>query len=136
MRLRELKQHNKELASKLREQTRRWREAQREQAFEEYWKWYSESGMYSTARIVFRHRHIAYCLLRGRKYEEIENSVRPGNEPNWDTIYKIMEKYNGTEDVCTSKKGSVEVAADCSGESCGSTVPTLISRLAKKVGLG
>jgi len=42
---------------------------------------------------MYRHKHIAYCLLRGRKYEEIENKVGSGNEPNWNFIKKIQEAY-------------------------------------------
>lgn len=40
----------------------------------------------------FRNRHVAYCLLNGRNYEEIE---QPGenNKPNWAIIYEILEKY-------------------------------------------
>lgn len=42
---------------------------------------------------VWRHRHIAYCLLRGRTYEQIENKVKEGNEPDWKLIEKIKEDY-------------------------------------------
>jgi len=43
----------------------------------------------------FRHKHIAYCLLRGRKYEEIENYCRV--EPNWQIIEQIKLKYEETK---------------------------------------
>lgn len=39
----------------------------------------------------FRHQHIAYCMLRGKTYNEIENYTRPGNEPNMNKIEAIME---------------------------------------------
>ena len=39
----------------------------------------------------FRHRHIAYCMLRGREYEEIERFTR--NEPDFDLVNIFMEKY-------------------------------------------
>ena len=45
-----------------------------------------------------RHMHIAYCMLRGRKYEEIEKYCR--EEPNMNRVEKIMEEYR--EDVCIS----------------------------------
>ena len=45
-----------------------------------------------------RHFHIAYCMLRGRKYEEIE--PRCHEEPNMARVEKIMEDYR--EAVCTS----------------------------------
>lgn len=41
----------------------------------------------------YRHRHIAYCLLRGRKYEDIEPNVREGNEPNWTYIEGVRDAY-------------------------------------------
>jgi len=42
---------------------------------------------------TWRHKHIAYCLLRGRKIEEIENKVREGNEPNQRLINEYIEKF-------------------------------------------
>lgn len=39
----------------------------------------------------FREKHIIYCLLRGRTYEQIEPKVRQGNEPRWDRIDKALE---------------------------------------------
>ena len=39
----------------------------------------------------FRHKHIAYCILRGRKYEQIENFCKVA--PNFDRIDKIKAKY-------------------------------------------
>ena len=55
-----------------------------------------------TLRWQYRHGHIAYCMLRGRKYEEIERSCR--TEPVFDRINRIMETYaqkeQCTENVC------------------------------------
>jgi len=46
-----------------------------------------------------RHQHVAYCMLRGRDYEEIEAKC---HEPiNMVRVEKIMEAYR-EEDVCTS----------------------------------
>ena len=45
-----------------------------------------------------RHYHLAYCMLRGRKYEEIE--PRCHEAPNMKRVEKIME--NCREAVCTS----------------------------------
>ena len=49
----------------------------------------------------FRHHHIAYSLLKGKKYEEIE---QPGKEnvPNMDYIEEIRNAY--TEDVCVGQE--------------------------------
>lgn len=41
----------------------------------------------------YRHHHIAYCLLRGRKYEEIERHCRDDNQPDFDYIDKIKAAY-------------------------------------------
>lgn len=57
---------------------------------------------YSLHRLQYdvRHKHITYCLLRGRKYEEIEcNCVRAG-DPNWSYIQEITNEYKIIEDVC------------------------------------
>lgn len=40
----------------------------------------------------FRHKHIAYSLLKGNKYEQIEKSVRKGNEPDWNLIKGIQDE--------------------------------------------
>ncbi len=45
-----------------------------------------------------RHKHIAYCMLRGRTYEQVENSCR--ETPNMKYVEEIMEAFR-EEDVCT-----------------------------------
>jgi hypothetical protein len=47
---------------------------------------------------IFRHKHIAYCLMRGRTYEQIESKCREGNEPDQNLIREIQRTY-GTTDV-------------------------------------
>lgn len=49
-------------------------------------------GDLENAKREYRYDHVAYCMLRGRTYEEIENKVRPGNEILMDNVVKIMEK--------------------------------------------
>ena len=39
----------------------------------------------------FRHLHIAYCMLRGRKYEEIENYCHEA--PDFDRIQRIKLEH-------------------------------------------
>jgi len=46
----------------------------------------------------YRHHHIAYSLLRGRAYEEVEKP-RKDNEPDMDLIRRIINEYK-SEDVC------------------------------------
>ena len=52
------------------------------------------------AQYEARHKHIAYCMLFGRKYEEIENKCRENNTPNMKYVEKIMEEHREPEDVC------------------------------------
>jgi len=42
-------------------------------------------------RSIYRSTHIAYSILKGKKYSEIENKTREGNEPNWPLINRIIE---------------------------------------------
>lgn len=46
--------------------------------------------MISELKIEYRHRHIAYCLTRGRKYAQIENKVK--NKPKSELITKYQNK--------------------------------------------
>jgi hypothetical protein len=52
----------------------------------------------------FRHKHIAYCVLRGRTREQIEAKVI--NKPNEEIIAKYIEQYKAeavpNEAVCAS----------------------------------
>jgi hypothetical protein len=59
------------------------------------------------AQYEFRHKHISYCMIRGRTYEQIEPKVREGNEPNKTHLSNLLEQYDPTEvsdeeAVCTS----------------------------------
>ena len=40
----------------------------------------------------YRYYHIAYSMLRGREYLEIENKVRKGNEINMSSVEAIMDE--------------------------------------------
>jgi hypothetical protein len=46
----------------------------------------------------FRHKHIAYCLLRGRTIDEIERPAED-NKPDQTLIQEITDAYR-EEDVC------------------------------------
>lgn len=50
----------------------------------------------------YRHMHIAYCLLRGTPYEQIEPKVREGNEPNWYTIEKYKKEFENAREASIS----------------------------------
>jgi hypothetical protein len=44
-------------------------------------------------KFEFRHRHIAYCMLRGRSYEQIERKFREGHEPDMNYVEKLQEQF-------------------------------------------
>lgn len=52
-------------------------------------------GLREQTRLI----HIAYCLLRGRLYEQIEKPREPLKENQWKIIQEVQNAY--TEDVCT-----------------------------------
>lgn len=53
-------------------------------------------------QIEYRHKHIAYCILRGRTIDQIENKNREGNEPNQDLINEYWE-YAYEEAICVNQ---------------------------------
>jgi len=50
-----------------------------------------EQGNLISAKRKFRYEHVAYCLLKGREYSQIENNPRPENEIDMDSVKKIMD---------------------------------------------
>jgi len=54
----------------------------------------------SRNKSMYRHVHIAYCLLRGKTIEQIENP-RSYNKPSQSRIDLILEDY--AETVCISQ---------------------------------
>ena len=64
----------------------------------------------SQAQYLFRHKHIAYCLMRGRTMEQIENSNRIGNAPDMKFVEWIMESMKSE----SSAKLYVVVQSDLS----------------------
>jgi uncharacterized protein YcsI (UPF0317 family) len=63
------------------------------------------AGYYQCALLFlkrdFRHKHIAYCLMRGKTYEQIEKP-RKGNETDQTLIKEIRDAYaKPAQDVCT-----------------------------------
>lgn len=46
-----------------------------------------------------RHLHIAYCLIRGRSYEQIENKVRENNEPNWRYVDELKTLHSSIQEA-------------------------------------
>ena len=48
---------------------------------------------------ICRHKHIAYSMMRGRTYEQIEAKCRKDNRPDMDLIQRIIGEYNIAADV-------------------------------------
>ncbi len=44
-------------------------------------------------RKAARDTHVAYALIRGRTYEQIESKTHPDSSPDWDTVNKMVKKY-------------------------------------------
>ena len=57
-----------------------------------------------TRKYEFRHRHIAYCQLRGRLRIQIEQPASD-NLPNERYIERIIEQHGET--LCASAQGSI-----------------------------
>lgn len=60
-----------------------------------------DGGFYKTLRHLsndYRHHHIAYSLLKGTPYENIE---KPSNEPDFSLIEEIKNAYT-EKNVCAS----------------------------------
>lgn len=51
---------------------------------------------------IARHKHIAYCLLRGKTMEQIENKNREGNKPHQLLVDQYLKEYSEVTDetVC------------------------------------
>ena len=103
-----IKEQLKQLASEIKQSKIDLKDGQRKNTatYKDFWK-------VSNLKNLFRHQHIAYCLIRGKSYEQIERP-KEGNEPDFILIenYKkemtqILEKYYAPkEDVCSSPTGS------------------------------
>ena len=77
MKLHELKEQQKELAKEIKELKGKRKESR-----------YGYVPGLEGKRSTYRYRHIAYCMARGRKYEEIERTCR--EEPYMPAIEKII----------------------------------------------
>ncbi len=92
----ELKNELKQLAKAIREWKNNRKQDKRTQLKMVQWEVQSEVDW---RKHEFRHKHIAYCMLRGREYEQIERYCEVS--PDLDTIKRIMGKYD-QKTVCAS----------------------------------
>ena len=87
---RTLKQELKQLASELRDDKLDIKKTQKENG--------SGSASLQQYQILkkkrtYRNKHIAYSLMRGRTYEQIEPKCREGNGPDHKLIQEIIDAY-------------------------------------------
>jgi len=106
--LRAEKEWLKETAIEIRNTRKEWKENQREFHFmappstmnwEENMRqrakmWAPFRKLYKLSR-EYRHRHIAYSLVRGNLYYEIERTVREDNKPDMTLVTKILKETYG-----------------------------------------
>jgi hypothetical protein len=105
----ELKQNLKQLADSIRKSKAAYKQCQREHnGCDGYWdkttpwKWIGGyTSILSKLKKEFRHKHIAYCLLRGVPRDVIEHPAED-NKPDENLIREIIHAYTDA-DVCVSK---------------------------------
>lgn len=92
----ELKAELKQLAKDIRKWKRNRKLDKRIELGIDLWHAVSKVEQY---KYEFRHKHIAYCMLRGRTYEQIELYCKVS--PNFDYVDAVMEEH-GPQTVCAS----------------------------------
>lgn len=107
-----LKLSLKELAESISKSKRSLKDCQRRTGQAGEWegqpghsKYFYYSSDVMSAKYEFRHKHIAYCLLRGRTIEQIEMPAKD-NQPDLSYIQEIQNEYR-EENVCASPVGSI-----------------------------
>lgn len=87
-----LKNELKELAVEIRQAKN-----QRNEAFRNGMETMAGTFQYDVLSLKhdYRHKHIAYSLMRGKEYSQVEPKVRKGNEPDM----KLVESYIQKEEV-------------------------------------
>ncbi len=91
-----MKDELKQLAKEIREWKGNRKQVKREKLNLPEWKVQYEVDY---RKSIFRHTHIAYCMLRGRTYEQIEKHCKV--LPNFNRVNKIMED-NEQKTICIS----------------------------------
>jgi len=67
-------------------------------SFKKEHDWTPPTNYDGDCKNIYRHMHLAYCLLRGRTMEQVETTVREGNEPNEKLIDKYVKDYMDIKD--------------------------------------
>lgn len=84
--------------------------------------------------MVFRHKHVAYCLLRGRSLQEIERSWHTPLDRGRllkelkgyiELTTELQEKIRDAKNVCLSEQELAGLSGDRSGVSCGGGISSV-----------
>lgn len=86
--IRELKTRLKHDVKKLRELKASTKQRQKKGRYAGY-----KQALLATLKKEYRHYHIVYCLLRGKKYEQIELKCHKDNKPDFDLINEYKKEY-------------------------------------------
>ena len=103
--IKELKQELKKTVKYIREEKRLHKEWQRGNINYEVFRAYKQSicHLYVDLSLYFRYRHVAYCLLRGRKYDEIERKITRAPILNSLKLEEIMQQYREVEPIACAE---------------------------------
>jgi hypothetical protein len=87
-----IKENQKKLAKELRTTKNLFKKMQKDgnTNCSEFW---NVDNKKDKLKIEFRHRHIAYCILRGRTIEEIERKTREDNKHNQRLVEQYINEY-------------------------------------------
>ncbi len=63
--------------------------------------WSGSCGQYGLLlkRQEWRHKFIAYCLLKGRTLDEIEGNCREDNKPDMDLVERYKREFVGDDNA-------------------------------------
>ena len=96
----ELKQSLKDLAVSIRKAKAAYKQCQRDHGCEGYWdgdprnggKWINFGSTLRNLKKEYRHKHIAYSLIRGVPRDLIEHPAE-NNQPDENLIREILQEY-------------------------------------------
>jgi len=103
--IKELKQELKKIVKHIREEKRLRKEEQRGNIpLHEYMAYRRSIGHpYTDLSSHFRYRHVAYCLLRGKKYDEIERKLTRASLLNHNVLEEILQQYREVEPIACAE---------------------------------
>ncbi len=98
-----IKAQLKELALDLRDSKKSLRQHMKENTYK-----VSEQYHVMGAKKLYRHQHLAYCLLRGRTLEQVEFKVSPENLADKTLLEKYLAEFKALDDTYPPKPAYVK----------------------------